>query len=599
MKPSRLVAGTAAIAGAALVLTGCTPPYQYEVIEGTEIHVAWNDILDNFNGSSAAGNNVANSIALYMTGSGWNYYDGSPELIKSPEFGSYEKTSDDPLTVKYTINNNVKWSDGVEVDEADMLLAFITGFGYFNSTDADGATTYLFPHANPRPELVSTLPEFSDHTLTLVYDKPYVDWELQFAVGNVAAHATVMLAYPEITDPEEAKTKFIEAVQNKDVSFLTPVAQAWNSAFQQTDTPSNPLVSLSYGPYIVDELKADQYVALKANPDYNWGPSPKYEKIFIHQYTGATAFSSSLTALENGEIQIASGQPTPDILQIAQGISTANVFSGDEATYEHVDLTFNNGGVFDPAYWGGDEAKALAVRKAFLTTIPRQTIVNELIKPLNPNAEVRESFLVIPGGPGYDTIKAEAGSANYPVAGDVEAAKKILADAGITERIEVKFWYPLGNARRASQYEFIAQNAALAGFDLVSTAEPNWEFTDTEMWPINPHDAVLFAWASTSLAISGSDQMFGTDKPSNFGGYKNSEVDSLLATLEVTTDAAEQQRLQLEVEKLLWADAYGTVIFQFPGLTVASKDLSGVEPGPLAPYYFWNFWEWAPVATAQ
>jgi peptide/nickel transport system substrate-binding protein len=50
-----------------------------------------------------------------------------------------------------------------------------------------------------------------------------------------------------------------------------------------------------------------------------------------------------------------------------------------------------------------------------------------------------------------------------------------------------------------------------------------------------------------------------------------------------------------EIEKTLIADAYGTTIFQFPGLTVSSAKISGVKPSPLSPNYFWNFWEWAPV----
>jgi peptide/nickel transport system substrate-binding protein len=51
----------------------------------------------------------------------------------------------------------------------------------------------------------------------------------------------------------------------------------------------------------------------------------------------------------------------------------------------------------------------------------------------------------------------------------------------------------------------------------------------------------------------------------------------------------------LEIEKLLIADAYGTTIFQFPGLTVSSSKIAEVKPSPLAPGYFWNFWEWTPV----
>ena len=120
------------------------------------------------------------------------------------------------------------------------------------------------------------------------------------------------------------------------------------------------------------------------------------------------------------------------------------------------------------------------------------------------------------------------------------------------------------------------------------------------MHEVNPHDAVIFAWQSTSLAVAGSDQIFGSyDKPSekggNYSGYSNTKVDDLLAELEVTTDPEKQTEIMLEIETTLIADAYGTMIFQFPGLTVSSSKITGVKPSPLAPGYFWNFWEWTPV----
>ncbi len=59
---------------------------------------------------------------------------------------------------------------------------------------------------------------------------------------------------------------------------------------------------------------------------------------------------------------------------------------GDQLAYDHVDLTFNNGGPFDPATYGGDEAKALKVRQAFLKVIPRQAILDAIIIPQKADA---------------------------------------------------------------------------------------------------------------------------------------------------------------------------------------------------------------------
>ncbi len=584
MKKFRGISLVAASAAVALGLTGCALPYQSEIIEGTQITVAWNDISDEYNTSSVTGNNVKNSITSYLTGSGFSYYNGDPALVKNEKFGTYKKTSDEPLTVEYTINEGVVWSDGVQIDAADMLLAWVSTFGYFKNGEE-----YVFQHANPRADLASKLPTVNGRTLTFEYDIPYVDWELQFGVG-VSAHGTVQMAYPDLT-AEEAKAKFIEAVTNGDTEWLQPVADKWNTGYQTTGTP-DALQGLSSGPYIVEEVVADQYVTLVSNPKFTWGFSPKYERVTIREIADSTA---AVQAVDNGEVQVASGQPTADVLALVSALTNGSYATGNEAAYEHVDLTFDNGGPFDPATYGGDAEKARKVRQAFLLSIPREQILENLIKPLNANAELRNSHLVIPGSPNYDKMVSENGSDFYTsgdAAARIETAKALLAEAGVTTPVEVGFWYPEGNVRRGQEFELIAANAALAGFNVVDESEPDWVFTGEE---VNPHDAVIFAWASTSLAVTGSDQYLGTGQPSNFGNYSNATVDSLLEELNSTLDTNRQYEILRDVEKELWNDAMSITIFQFPGLTWWDKGTEGVSMNPLVPYFFWNFWDWKPV----
>ena len=592
-RPAALVAGISALA---LTLSGCAAPEELsptptssETSTALEplITVAWNDIIDNFNTSSASGNNTANAVAVYFTGAGFNYYNNDPALVKNTDFGTYELVSQDPLTVKYTINDGVVWSDGTPVDGADMALAWASIFGFGKEGDA-----YLFQHANPRETLASKLPTVEGNSITFEYDVQYVDWELQFGVG-VSAHGTVMMAYPEITDPAEAKAKLLEAIANNDLAWLKPVADVWNTGYQSANTPENPLVTLSIGQYVVEELVEEQYVTLVVNPLFNWGPKPKYERVTIRQVADSTA---AVQAVDNGEIQIASGQPTADILALVQALENAEYAGGDEAVYEHVDLTFNNGGPFDPATYGGDADKARLVRQAFLLSIPRSEIVDKLIKPLNPNAEVRSSAMFIPGAEGY----AEAAAKYELYAGTDEEnrakAKELLAEAGVSGPIEVGFWFPEGNVRRGQEFELIKLSADSVGFNVVDESEPNWEFTDPSLYPINPHDAVIFGWQSTSLAVSGSDQIFGTGKPSNFNGYSNPQVDELLAELDTALDPARQIEIKVAVDELLANDGYSITIFQFPGLTWWDKGVGNVSSSVLSPNYFWNFWDWTPTA---
>jgi peptide/nickel transport system substrate-binding protein len=134
---------------------------------------------------------------------------------------------------------------------------------------------------------------------------------------------------------------------------------------------------------------------------------------------------------------------------------------------------------------------------------------------------------------------------------------------------------------------------------VLASDEPHWKFTDPEITPINPHDAVMFRWQSTPSVIGEASEIYGSydepaDKQGNFNGYANSEVDALLDELRVTADSQKQTELMIEIEKLLISDAYGTTFFQLPGLAVSSAKVSGVKPSPLVPGYFWNFWDWMP-----
>ncbi len=180
---------------------------------------------------------------------------------------------------------------------------------------------------------------------------------------------------------------------------------------------------------------------------------------------------AQITALENGEISIASGQPTADIAALlGAGVEGVEYSGAPEGTYEHIDLQVGNGGPFDAATYGGDEAKALAVRQAFLKVIPRQEILDKLIKPLQPDAELRNSQIFLPGTPGAEAA-AEVNGYPEMLDPDVEGAKALLAEAGVANPT-VRFLFSSTNERRKQEFALIQPYAAEAGFNLVDAIAP-------------------------------------------------------------------------------------------------------------------------------
>ena len=594
MRNSRIGASVATVAASALVLSACAAP-QSEVVEGSSISVAWNQAFYSYNPDTSFGNATANANIVYMSNSGFNYYNNEPALVRDESFGTYEIVSEDPLTVQYTINDDTQWSDGTEVDAADMLLAWVANSGVLNTPDFDpseftdpdtGEFTDEYPtdvvffdgSIGSGLELVSQTPEIDGKTITLVYDDFFVDWELVFDVG-MPAHITAGKAL-EIEDPAEAKQALIDAVQNNDTEALAAISSFWNSGFNFSEMPEDTDLVVGSGPYTITDFVADQYITLTANENYRGDNLPEIEEITVRFIPDPLA---AVQALANGEVDIISPQATADVADALAALDGVTVLGGEEAVYEHVDLTFadSKNSTFDDPL----------LREAFLKTIPRQQIVDTLIVPLNPEAEVRNSQLFLPGAPGYDeTVENNGMQANFGEV-DIAGAQALIAEAGVTDPA-VCILYASNNPRRVNEFALIQASATEAGFVVEDCGSPEWGGL---LGTPGAYDATFFGWQSTSLGVTNSSATFRSDGINNFSKYNNAEVDELLSQLDVTLDPEEQIDIQLQIDKLLMDDFYGLTIFQFPGVTAYSDRVENVNPGPLSPTIFWNVWDWAPT----
>ena len=619
--------------------SACGIPYgQYEEREPAgEVRVAWNDPPLTFNNNTTHGNATAVANILYMTQSGFTYYDRDLNLINNSEFGTCTLDSLDPLTITYTINEGVTWSDGVQIDAADMLLVWASASNDFNepniaflgdgtaiATDDEGNWLVATPEGETRPEAVEDYdpetgelvegysyvpasgvafdaygegmdkisPEgvtISDDQLsvTVVYDEFYVDYPYNTLSPGVPAHVTAMNALG-ISDPAEAKQALIDAFMNNDPAAIGPIASFWNTGYDTDEMPSDPSLVLSSGPYIVTAYDQVSQLTLEANPDYEWGPETNIQTI-IYQIIGDPA--AAVQALANEEIDAIQPQATADVLTELEGYADRGIVPvpGFGATYEHVDFAISNNGPFDPASYGGDAEVAKAVRQALLKTIPRQEIVDRLIVPIDPEAEVRNSFTVDPGTPWYEDMVANNGSAEYAEP-DIEGAIALLEEHGVETPINVRVLFADNNPRRASIFELIAASASQAGFNLIDSRSPTW---GSELGNIQDYDMNFFGWQSTSTAIGGSNANYITGGANNFYGYSNPELDALFNELNGTADPERQKEILIEAEQHLWADAFGITIFQHPGLAAYNSTyVEGIDPIALSPTLFWNVFDW-------
>ncbi len=606
----RLLGVAALVLAGTLALGACGAPTKKstdtknEIAKDATVKVMWNQPMYSYNASSASGNATANANIVYLTSSSFWQYNQDLQEVDDKSFGSYELVSESPQTVKLTLADTATWSDGTPVTAADLILAFGAQSTQFNTVsgkdaeklkDNDGKLkpnkegSIYFDAVNTPWKLIKEFPTVSEDgkSLTYTYSETYADWKTNLITPLLPAHIVGKRALGE-SDPTKAAQKVLDAFKNKDKAALSKISNVWNQDWNFVELPKDPDLLVVNGPYKIVEYKKSQYLTLKLNENYKGDHKPKVSTITIRYNEDPSA---AVQALANGEVDIISPQSTADILTQLKDLQGVNVETGTEAVYEHVDLTFNNKGPFDPATYGGDKEKAKKVRQAFLLTVPRQEIIDKLIKPLNDKAEIRNSFNVVQNAPHYqDTINANGMKDVYAKV-DIEKAKSLLAEAG-AKKPTVRMMFAQKNQRRIGEFQLIKASAEKAGFKVVDASSADWGRKLGD----KTYDAVFFGWQSTSTAITEPDANYRTDGPNNFGGYLNPEIDKLYDELRGTTDTERQKQINIEVEKMLVNDAFGVTLFEFPGVVASSAKIKNVSAISLSPTIFWNFWDWEVTA---
>lgn len=570
----------AAATAAVLLLAGCSDPEpdagpapEPSRTLGGSVAVAEANDFTSFNPQSVSGNNVANARIAYATHSGFNYVDNNLDIVKLEDFGRYEKTSDDPLTVKYTVNEGVQWSDGEPVDADDMMLAWAAFSGWFD----DGDTRY-FDFAGSTEALASTdLPEIGDdnRSITLTWSEPYADWETAFGSltdwGGIGMPAHIVARKAGLAD-DEALTRLIRETPrgSGEDEELRAVADFWNTGFSMDTLPADPSLYLSNGPFIVHSMADDGTLTLVRNDDYDWGPEPALDEITVHFIADPAA---QVEALRSGEVDIVSPLPDSGTVTALQALDNVTVQQGNQLSYDHLDLKFN--GVFADR----------SVREAFLLTVPRAEIVEAVLGGVDPAARPLDSQVFLPDQPGYEAAAAENGSDEFAEP-DLDRARGLLDG----DTPEVRILYNADNPNRAEAFRLIADSAAEAGFQVVDGGLPGdrWAQALEE----GNYDAALFGWTSTGVGTAAVAQVFGTGSPSNYNGFSSAAADGLMDKLRLAGDAEEQEALQIEIDALIWEARYGLPLFQMPGVDAFADTVRNVEymPNELGPW--WNLWEW-------
>ena len=542
-----------------------------ETQDGSIAYSVGADDFLSYNGLQSNTYTTYNSaVADRMFSSFW-YFGTDGSIIPNEDFGTYEKTSDDPLTVKYTISDDAKWSDGTPVTAGDFIVHWAANN---DTVKAEGSETPLFDSISfEQGKYIPEAPEgeADGKEFTVTYPEPYADWEI-----------LISTALPAHIVAKEAGMSFEElvtAAKEKDVEALTPAAEFWNDGwdFSPGELPDASLVP-SMGPYKFKDggWQAGQSITLEANPEY-WGTPPATKELVLRFADPKT----HVQALQNGDLDVIEPQATVDTLQQLEGLGEdVNVQTGDQLTWEHVDYNRGEGSVF---------ADSPELREAFALCLPRQQIVDNLIKPIYADAQVMNLREVFPFQDKYQEVVDAA----YPKEMDqpnIEKAKELVEKSGVSKPT-VRLGYQAGNQRRTETVALIKSSCDQAGFDVQDANSPVFF---KEVMPAGDYDAALYAWAGSGQKASGAN-IYQSDGAQNQQSYNNPEVDAAWDKLATSLDENEQLEQVKTIEKLLWEDFQAIPLYAHPGLVGHKADVANVRDTAAQSGALWNVEQWVRV----
>lgn len=527
-----------------------------DVPEMDPVTVAIDDKFTAYNNDTADANSSYNNYVLTAVLGAPTLLDGNNKVLTNGDLmESIKVTSEDPYTVEWKIKDGAKWSDGEAWDCDDFYLSWLAHSGKAEGFNAASTTGY---------ELIEQ-PECKDaNTFTAKFSQPYIDYEGLFASGAIL---------PAHILEKETGIKDVTSIK-PDSQQVSEVADFWANGWKGFDADLMP----GSGPYTIKSFDRNSgNVVLAKNPEWI-GAKGGPREVTVRTIPDTQAMA---TALENGEIDVAaSTQPDSTAATTLQNLESQGVTYGSapQLTYEHLDLNFKR--IFS------DEA----ARKAFFAVVPRQEIVDKLLKGVQPDAEVLQSIVFFQGEEGYqDAYSDKAGQG-------AEAAEKILQEAGwkkggdgIYAKNGKRFSVEIShneNARRKQTVEIIQSAAAKAGIEVKDDQDANFLAGRVDK---GDYDVALFGWSSEPFKTTQQD-IYTTGGGQNWQGLSDKKVDQSYEAAVKSTKKDQARKHYQAADKAL-ANSHATLpLFATPSMW----GFRGIDRVYMQSYNgaLWNVGEW-------
>jgi peptide/nickel transport system substrate-binding protein len=464
--------------------------------------------------------------------------------------------SEEPQSWTYQLRPEAKWSDGTDITVDDFVFLW-----RHNSGNPEHCTECA-PPATAGFEAIESI-EGADNgktvTVTLAPGKKFAEWQFLFA-EIYPAHVAEAQGY-DLDTPDGMK--------------------AASDYFAETQP------DWSGGPFQVAQADLRQQIILEPNPNW-YGDGPALSKVTFRISTEQDAL---VTAMSSEEIDGSGPQPNPDMVQQIDAMEGVLSLVDAGLQFEHIDLNIEN-------EWLQD----MNLRQAIFTAIGIENINQRTFASFFPDAKQKTNYLFREGKDYFQDHVTGTGQGT----GDADAAMEILTAAGYElvdgtltldgEQVgPIRFVHTEGNQLRATTAQLVQQDLAEIGIEV--TIEPTADLGPTLQG--GDFDMIVFAWVSSPAFQGAGEQFWHSGSDSNYGSYRNPEVDRLVTEALNQIDPAVVADLLNQAQAIVAAEAYSLPISDKPVYAFVRGDYLNVRPNFTNAGTPYNVEEWGLAATAQ
>jgi peptide/nickel transport system substrate-binding protein len=396
-----------------------------------------------------------------------------------------------------------------------------------------------------------------------------------FHNGRPLSAVDVKYTYDSVLDPANQsprraslrKLKGVEIAGPGELIFrlespYAPFLEHTSLGIVPAGTPGPAETLIGSGPFALERFFPGEKVVLRANPLY-WDGRPRVSGIEVKIIPDAM---TRVLEFKKGDVDLLQNDLEADMLPWIQRKTPASILITPGTTFQYVGINLEH-----------PVLRWVKVRQALALALDHARMINHLLKGL----AVPATGLLSPSHWAYEpSVK------RWPY--DPEAAKRLLDEAGYPDpdgagpqpRFKLSYKTTTLDLRRRMA-EVFKEQLAKVGIELeVRTFE--WATFYEDVKKGNFHLYSL-AWVGIAdpdiyfnLFYSGSMPPHGDNR----GRYRNSEIDFLLESARVSSDASERARFYSQVQKILALELPVIPLWWQKNVVVMQPQVRGFVPYP-------------------